>query len=96
MSTRGVTRSGERPVILPTLPVVRPPELPGALCAEVDPELFFPEKGQSPKWAKWVCHRCPHKAACLEFALDNDERFGVWGGTTARERRRLARGRRAA
>jgi WhiB family transcriptional regulator, redox-sensing transcriptional regulator len=65
-----------------------------ALCAETDPEAFFPERGGSSRAAKAVCARCPVRAACLEFAIANDERFGVWGGTSEIERRQLRRRRR--
>lgn len=67
-----------------------------ALCAEVDPELFFPEKGQPNVPAKRVCMGCEVRTECLEDALDNDERFGVWGGKSERERRKIKRARRAA
>ncbi|MGY1690748.1 WhiB family transcriptional regulator [Geodermatophilus sp. SYSU D00697] len=60
-----------------------------ALCAETDPEAFFPEKGGSTREAKRVCAGCPVRSQCLEFALANDERFGIWGGLSERERRRL-------
>ncbi|WP_236830949.1 WhiB family transcriptional regulator [Blastococcus sp. KM273128] len=60
-----------------------------ALCAETDPEAFFPEKGGSTRDAKRVCTGCPVRAECLEFALANDERFGIWGGLSERERRRV-------
>src|SRR5688572_3295909 len=60
-----------------------------ALCAETDPEAFFPEKGGSTREAKRVCVGCEVRAECLEFALTNDERFGIWGGLSERERRRL-------
>jgi WhiB family transcriptional regulator, redox-sensing transcriptional regulator len=60
-----------------------------ALCAETDPEAFFPEKGGSTRDAKRVCSGCSVRAECLEFALANDERFGIWGGLSERERRRL-------
>ena len=60
-----------------------------ALCAETDPEAFFPEKGGSTRDAKRVCTGCSVRAECLEFALANDERFGIWGGLSERERRRL-------
>jgi WhiB family transcriptional regulator, redox-sensing transcriptional regulator len=60
-----------------------------ALCAETDPEAFFPEKGGSTREAKRVCTGCDVRAECLEFALANDERFGIWGGLSERERRRL-------
>ena len=62
-----------------------------ALCAQTDPEAFFPEKGGSTREAKSVCSRCEVKAECLEYALQNDERFGIWGGLSERERRRLKR-----
>ena len=60
-----------------------------ALCAETDPEAFFPEKGGSTRDAKRVCAGCPVRAECLEFALAGDERFGIWGGLSERERRRV-------
>ena len=62
-----------------------------ALCAEVDPEIFFPEKGGSTREAKRVCRSCEVRAQCLEYALENDERFGIFGGFSERERRRLKR-----
>ncbi|WP_081710038.1 WhiB family transcriptional regulator [Arthrobacter sp. 35W] len=60
-----------------------------ALCAQTDPEAFFPEKGGSTRDAKKVCGACNVRAQCLEYALSNDERFGIWGGLSERERRRL-------
>ena len=60
-----------------------------ALCAETDPEAFFPEKGGSTREAKRVCTGCSVRTECLEFALANDERFGIWGGLSERERRRV-------
>ena len=60
-----------------------------ALCAQTDPEAFFPEKGGSTRDAKKVCSSCTVRAECLEYALSNDERFGIWGGLSERERRRL-------
>lgn len=62
-----------------------------ALCAQTDPEAFFPEKGGSTREAKRVCLDCEVRNECLEFALANDERFGIWGGLSERERRRLRR-----
>jgi WhiB family transcriptional regulator, redox-sensing transcriptional regulator len=67
-----------------------------ALCAETDPEAFFPEKGGSTREAKRVCVGCAVRTECLEFALSNDERFGIWGGLSERERRRLRLARRDA
>ena len=60
-----------------------------ALCAQTDPEAFFPEKGGSTREAKRICRACGVRDECLEFALANDERFGIWGGLSERERRRL-------
>ena len=60
-----------------------------ALCAQTDPEAFFPEKGGSTREAKRVCLGCEVRAECLEYALEHDERFGIWGGLSERERRRL-------
>lgn len=62
-----------------------------ALCAQTDPEAFFPEKGGSTREAKRVCASCDVRSECLEYALANDERFGIWGGLSERERRKLKR-----
>jgi WhiB family transcriptional regulator, redox-sensing transcriptional regulator len=63
-----------------------------ALCAQTDPEAFFPEKGGSTREAKRICLGCEVRDSCLEYALAHDERFGIWGGLSERERRRLKRG----
>lgn len=63
-----------------------------AVCSQTDPESFFPEKGGSTKEAKKICLTCPVRNDCLQYALDHDERFGIWGGYSERERRRLKRG----
>jgi WhiB family redox-sensing transcriptional regulator len=60
-----------------------------ALCAQTDPEAFFPEKGGSTREAKKVCLTCDVRSQCLEYALAHDERFGIWGGLSERERRKL-------
>jgi WhiB family redox-sensing transcriptional regulator len=62
-----------------------------SLCAQTDPEAFFPEKGGSTREAKKICTGCEVRSECLEYALQNDERFGIWGGLSERERRRLKR-----
>jgi len=64
-----------------------------ANCMGVDPDLFFPERGASTREAKEVCKGCVVRDDCLEFALDNGEKFGIWGGMSERERRRLRRAR---
>ena len=60
-----------------------------SLCSQTDPEAFFPEKGGSTRDAKKICGSCEVRAECLEYALQNDERFGIWGGLSERERRKL-------
>ncbi|MDM4722779.1 WhiB family transcriptional regulator [Micromonospora sp. WMMA1363] len=62
-----------------------------AQCPQTDPEAFYPDKGGSPDVAKRVCRRCEVRTECLEYALDNDERYGIWGGLSERERRKLKR-----
>lgn len=60
-----------------------------ALCAQTDPEAFYPEKGGETRRAKNTCLACHVRTECLQEALDNDERHGVWGGLSERERRKL-------
>jgi WhiB family redox-sensing transcriptional regulator len=62
-----------------------------ARCLEVDPEIFFPERGGSSKAARAVCSLCEVRIQCLRYALVNREQFGIWGGTSERERRKLKR-----
>ncbi|MEV7341274.1 WhiB family transcriptional regulator [Streptomyces sp. NPDC093544] len=62
-----------------------------ALCAQTGAEFFFPEPGSSVREAKRICGMCAMRSACLEYALNNDERFGVWGGLSEKERLSLRR-----
>jgi WhiB family redox-sensing transcriptional regulator len=62
-----------------------------AKCLNADPDVFFPEKGGSTREAKRICAECPVRVECLEYALEEDERFGIWGGMSERERRKLKR-----
>jgi WhiB family transcriptional regulator, redox-sensing transcriptional regulator len=62
-----------------------------ANCLGVDPDLFFPERGASTKEAKGVCRGCEVRVDCLEYALSHGEKFGIWGGLSERERRRVRR-----
>ncbi len=62
-----------------------------ALCAQAGPEFFFPAPGSSTREAKQLCGACEGRVACLEYALAHDERFGVWGGLSEKERVRLKR-----
>jgi WhiB family redox-sensing transcriptional regulator len=63
-----------------------------ALCAQTDPEIFFPDKGGSTREAKAVCARCDVRAACLADALATDDWFGVRGGLSERQRRAIKKG----
>ncbi|MFF9867226.1 MULTISPECIES: WhiB family transcriptional regulator [unclassified Streptomyces] len=63
-----------------------------ALCAQTGPEFFFPDPGSSTREAKRLCAACEGREACLEYALAHDERFGVWGGLSEKERYELKRG----
>ena len=60
-----------------------------ALCAQTDPEVFHPDKGGSTRDAKKVCAKCPVQTECLDWALTTNEHFGVWGGLSERERRKI-------
>lgn len=62
-----------------------------AKCLDADPEAFFPEKGGSTREAKRICAACPVRDDCLDHAIANEERFGIWGGYSERERRRMRR-----
>lgn len=65
-----------------------------AACRGVDPDVFYPATDEEAEEAKAVCAVCSVREACLEYALTNRERDGVWGGATERERRRMLRQRR--
>ncbi|MDR3128482.1 MAG: WhiB family transcriptional regulator [Bifidobacteriaceae bacterium] len=60
-----------------------------ALCSQTNPIAFFPDKGGSTRDAKSVCTSCVVRDECLEYALTNDIRYGIWGGKSERERRQL-------
>ena len=62
-----------------------------ANCRGVDPDLFFPERGASTREAKAACRGCEARVDCLEYALAHGEKFGIWGGLSERERRRVRR-----
>jgi len=62
------------------------------LCAQTDPEVFYPAVGENATDAKTVCAACPVRAECLAYALEQGERHGVWGGYSERDRRALRRG----
>ncbi len=64
---------------------------PGASPAQLNANsnVFFPERGSSTKEAKSICALCPVNQQCLDYALMNGEKFGIWGGTSERERRKI-------
>lgn len=71
-----------------------PPFMADAACRETDPEVFFPPEGGTGLEARRICKSCPVQLECLTYALDYEEahpgsRWGVYGGTTARQRRTM-------
>lgn len=58
-------------------------------CRGLDADLFFPDRGASTRLAKSVCRKCPVQEECLEYAVNNREKFGIWGGLSERERRAI-------
>lgn len=76
----------------PSLPgMLTLPLLPGALCKGQDPSPWFPGPGGSMDGAKAVYRACPARVRCLEWAMQADERAGVWAGTSPDERDQLRR-----
>ena len=65
-----------------------------AACKGVEPEVFYPVTDEEAEIAKAICTVCSVRGTCLEYALTNREREGVWGGATEKERRRIVRQRR--
>jgi len=68
----------------------------GANCRGANADLFFPERGASTRAAKAICRECQVREECLEFAITTGEKFGIWGGMSERERRRVRRDRQIA
>lgn len=62
-----------------------------ANCRGADADLFFPERGASTRKAKSICAECEVKQQCLDYAIEMGEKFGIWGGLSERERRRVRR-----
>lgn len=85
-----IDNTGAKAVIVDALAILfAQPWMRDALCAQTDPEAFFPEKGGSTREAKRVCRLCDVRAECLIYALEHEERYGIWGGMSERERRKL-------
>jgi hypothetical protein len=77
------------------LTITPEPWMEKALCRQVHPDLHFPEGRQQRtqiRDAKNVCGRCEVAGACLDYALRNNEEWGVWGGLDERELRKLRQG----
>ena len=62
-----------------------------AACRDVDPDVFFPASEEDSTQGLRICRGCPVKAECLDWALETRVRYGIWGGATERDRRRLLR-----
>ena len=69
--------------------IVAGPDLPGALCAQSDPEAWFPDTGGSNRYAIKICRRCPAQADCLTWAIQTRQEHGIWAATTPRQRRTI-------
>lgn len=101
MSSRGLIEWSESPVG-PVLAALATAADGGwrdfALCAEADPDAWFPEKGGPVRQPKAVCRQCFVREPCLKYAMDNPEltRWGIWGGLSERERHRLRKQNRSA
>jgi WhiB family transcriptional regulator, redox-sensing transcriptional regulator len=79
------------PMHIDTITPAAPAWQAQALCAQTGADFFFPEPGSSVREAKRICALCEMRSACLDYALENDERFGVWGGLSEKERLALRR-----
>jgi WhiB family redox-sensing transcriptional regulator len=100
-----VSDDGQRTALPSALRWVAPPALfdpqrpdwqhEGA-CLGHDPDIWFPERGQDYQRAKLICHECPVRTECLEWALATEQKFGIWGGASERERRAMRAQRRRA
>lgn len=75
---------------------IRPEWMARGACNGLDADLFFPPRGGPDNEARRACGGCPVREECLDFALVGEERFGIWGGTSERERRKLRRRKAAA
>ncbi len=60
-----------------------------AKCINLDTSEFYPGRGESTVVIKTICRGCSVVKPCLEFAMRNKERFGIWGATSERERRKM-------
>lgn len=63
----------------------------GACVGVTNERIFFPQRGDKVSPAKKICATCTVRVECLEYALDHHEKFGIWGGLSERQRRKLRR-----
>jgi len=86
----GLDQSQAMGLLSPPITLERPWVVFSA-CRDKDPDLFFAETKSGEKTAMSICHSCPVRSECLEYAFEADIRFGIWGGLTEKQRRRLVR-----
>lgn len=67
----------------------RPDWFDDAACRGLDAEIFYPQQGKALDLARATCASCPVQPECAELAIANHELFGIWGGTSERQRRRI-------
>jgi WhiB family redox-sensing transcriptional regulator len=67
----------------------RPDWMADANCRGLNPDLFFPNRGEPTDDLRQICRRCDVQTECLDYALDNNEDKGFWGGLSGRERRQI-------
>ena len=92
-AVRAIADAPDTPVVLRLAPGPGRRWQDAALCAQVDPDLFFPEKGGSTLEAKRICRACDVRAECLDYAVEHEDitAHGIWGGLSERERRVIKR-----
>ena len=85
-------KTGGRGIDLLAAPITEErPWVVFSACRDKDSDLFFPETKVQERSALAICSTCPVQNECLEYAFEADIRFGVWGGMSEKQRRRLAR-----
>lgn len=62
-----------------------------ANCLGLDPDIFFPARGEVAAQVKTICRECDVQSECLAYALNNGEKHGIWGGMSERDRRKIRR-----
>ena len=87
-----IANPGHEPLAMLAAPITEErPWVVFSACRDKDSDLFFPESRGAEKQALSICATCPVQIECLEYALEADIRFGIWGGMNEKQRRRLAR-----